>query len=86
LQLAPDIDLPSLAAACAGYSGADLAALAREAAMARFSSAAAQLVMGGEWTCACRQWSGHQRWLLKALAGFSAAAAAAAHLMMAHDG
>ncbi|WIA09999.1 hypothetical protein OEZ85_010211 [Tetradesmus obliquus] len=47
LCLAPDVDLPALAAACAGYSGADLAALAREAAMAGFSEAAAALMAGG---------------------------------------
>jgi hypothetical protein len=33
LQLDPDLDLADLASACHGYSGADLAALAREAAM-----------------------------------------------------
>jgi SpoVK/Ycf46/Vps4 family AAA+-type ATPase len=43
------VDLAALAAACHGYSGADLAALSREAAMAAFSAAAAQLMAGGEW-------------------------------------
>ncbi|GBF97186.1 hypothetical protein Rsub_10047 [Raphidocelis subcapitata] len=41
LRLAPDVDLAALAGSCHGYSGADLAALAREAAMAAFSRAAA---------------------------------------------
>jgi hypothetical protein len=49
LSLAPDVDLSALAAGCHGYSGADLAALSREAAMAAFSTAAAQLLSSGEW-------------------------------------
>lgn len=44
LPLAPDVDLSHLAAACHGYSGADLAALAREAAMYAFSAATAALL------------------------------------------
>ena len=52
LQLGADVDLPALAASCFGYSGADLAALVREAAMHAFSTAAAQLLDtgGGEAT------------------------------------
>lgn len=46
LALAPDVNLRAIAAACHGYSGADLAALAREAAMAAFSSAAAVAAAG----------------------------------------
>jgi SpoVK/Ycf46/Vps4 family AAA+-type ATPase len=46
--LAPDIDLPALASSCFGYSGADLAALVREAAMHAFSAAAAALLDKGE--------------------------------------
>jgi hypothetical protein len=42
LSLAPDVDLAAIAAGCHGYSGADLAALTREAAMHAFSAAAAQ--------------------------------------------
>ncbi|KAI8466421.1 MAG: P-loop containing nucleoside triphosphate hydrolase protein [Monoraphidium minutum] len=41
LSLAADVDLAALAAGCHGYSGADLAALAREAAMSALSAAAA---------------------------------------------
>lgn len=41
LQLGADVDLPAIAASCHGYSGADLAALAREAAMHALSVAAA---------------------------------------------
>jgi len=40
LQLAPDIQLSNIAAACHGYSGADIAALAREAAMVAIEQAA----------------------------------------------
>ncbi len=40
LQLAPGVDLAAVAAACHGYSGADLAAAAREAAMAALSEVA----------------------------------------------
>lgn len=39
-QLAPGLDLPGLAASCHGYSGADLAALAREAALSALARAA----------------------------------------------
>ncbi|PNH06397.1 Cell division control protein 48 B, partial [Tetrabaena socialis] len=42
LQLAPGADLPAVAAACHGYSGADLAAVAREAAMAALAEVAAE--------------------------------------------
>ena len=41
LALAPDVDLAALAARCHGYSGADLAALAREAAMVTIEEEAA---------------------------------------------
>lgn len=44
LQLGADVDLSALAASCFGYSGADLAALAREAAMHALSAAAAALL------------------------------------------
>jgi SpoVK/Ycf46/Vps4 family AAA+-type ATPase len=44
LQLAADVDLSALAASCFGYSGADLAALVREAAMHALSTAAAALL------------------------------------------
>jgi SpoVK/Ycf46/Vps4 family AAA+-type ATPase len=37
----------ALAAGCFGYSGADLAALAREAAMHAFSTAAAEALRAG---------------------------------------
>lgn len=40
LQLAPGVDLAAVAAACHGYSGADLAAAAREAAMAALAEVA----------------------------------------------
>ena len=43
LPLAADVDLNSLAAQCAGYVGADLAALCREAAMAALTTGAARL-------------------------------------------
>jgi len=39
------VDLPALAEACAGYTGADLAALCREAAMSVLSSAAAGVAL-----------------------------------------
>jgi ATP-dependent 26S proteasome regulatory subunit len=48
LQLAPDVDLGPLAHSCFGYSGADLAALVREAAMHAFSTAAAHILQQGE--------------------------------------
>lgn len=41
LQLAADVDLAAVAAACHGYSGADLAAATREAAMAALAEVAA---------------------------------------------
>lgn len=41
LPLAPDVNLDTLAAAAVGYSGADLAALCREAAMRALAGAAA---------------------------------------------
>lgn len=44
LTLAPDVDLAELAASCHGYSGADLAALAREAAMHALTGVAQQLL------------------------------------------
>ncbi|KAL3148141.1 hypothetical protein ABBQ38_014423 [Trebouxia sp. C0009 RCD-2024] len=47
LPLADDVALPDLATACHGYSGADLAALCREAAMAALSDAAAAMLAGG---------------------------------------
>ncbi|GIM01113.1 hypothetical protein Vretimale_5952 [Volvox reticuliferus] len=43
LQLAPDVDLAAVAASCHGYSGADLAAVAREAAMAALAAVAAEM-------------------------------------------
>ena len=46
LPLAEDVDLAGLAAACHGYSGADLAALCREAAMTALSEAAAAILAG----------------------------------------
>lgn len=48
LSLAADVDLAAIAASCHGYSGADLAALTREAAMHAFSTAAAQIMADGE--------------------------------------
>ncbi|GLC33083.1 hypothetical protein PLESTB_000372400 [Pleodorina starrii] len=42
LHLAPDVDLAEVAASCHGYSGADLAATAREAAMAALAEVAAE--------------------------------------------
>jgi hypothetical protein len=47
LQLGADVDLTALATSCFGYSGADLAALVREAAMHAFSTAAAHLLDQG---------------------------------------
>ncbi|KAL0051736.1 hypothetical protein WJX82_001191 [Trebouxia sp. C0006] len=47
LPLADDVALPDLATACHGYSGADLAALCREAAMTALSDAAAAILEGG---------------------------------------
>ncbi|KAG2450863.1 hypothetical protein HYH02_004696 [Chlamydomonas schloesseri] len=48
LQLGPDVDLAAVAAACHGYSGADLAAATREAAMAALAEvAAAAYGLGG---------------------------------------
>lgn len=44
LQLEPGLDLTQLAASCHGYSGADLAALARETALAALARAAAALL------------------------------------------
>lgn len=41
LPLAPDVNLAALAGSCHGYSGADLASLAREAAMHAFATSAA---------------------------------------------
>lgn len=46
LPLADDVALPALATACHGYSGADLAALCREAAMTALSDAAAAMLAG----------------------------------------
>lgn len=48
LQLASDVELVSLASSCFGYSGADLAALVREAAVHAFSTAAAHILQQGE--------------------------------------
>jgi ATP-dependent 26S proteasome regulatory subunit len=48
LQLAPDVELVALASSCFGYSGADLAALVREAAMHALSTAAAYILQQGE--------------------------------------
>ena len=48
LPLADDVDLPNLATACHGYSGADLAALCREAAMTALSEAAAAILEGAQ--------------------------------------
>ena len=39
LPLGPDVDLASIASSCHGYSGADLAAVCREAAMRAISEA-----------------------------------------------
>ena len=44
--LSPKVNLQAVAAACQGFSGADLAALAREAAMAAISEAAKPLLSG----------------------------------------
>lgn len=44
LVLAADVDLAALATACHGYSGADLAALAREAAMGALTLAASVML------------------------------------------
>lgn len=44
LPLSADVDLRSLAASCHGYSGADLAALAREGAMHAFAGATSHLL------------------------------------------
>ena len=46
LPLADDVELPQLAVACHGYSGADLAALCREAAMIALSETAAGFLEG----------------------------------------
>ena len=46
LPLSDDVALPVLATACHGYSGADLAALCREAAMSALSDAAAAILAG----------------------------------------
>ena len=46
LPLADDVALPALATACHGYSGADLAALCREAALTALSDAAAAMLAG----------------------------------------
>ena len=45
--VSPEMDLAAIAAACQGFSGADLAALAREAAMAAISEAAGPILAGG---------------------------------------
>eukprot|EP00775_Hariotina_reticulata_P006468 gene6468-6696_t len=76
LQLAPDVDLQALAAGCHGYCGADLAALAREAAMHAFSSAAAALLNSNET---------QQGTALHALATTAAAGAAPAGVISAAD-
>lgn len=47
MQLAADVDLTALATACHGYSGADLAALAREAAMSALAASAAAFLSSG---------------------------------------
>ena len=52
LPLADDVALPALATACHGYSGADLAALCREAAMTALSDTAAA-ILAGESLAAC---------------------------------
>lgn len=44
-MLAGDVDLAALATACHGYSGADLAALAREAAMGALTLAASVMLL-----------------------------------------
>lgn len=46
LPLADDVALSDLAVACHGYSGADLAALCREAAMIALSETAAAFLEG----------------------------------------
>lgn len=46
LPLEEDVELPNLAMACHGYSGADLAALCREAAMTALSETAAAFLEG----------------------------------------
>ena len=46
LPLADDVALSDLATACHGYSGADLAALCREAAMTALSDAAVAILEG----------------------------------------
>lgn len=47
LPLDSSVDLPGLAVACHGYSGADLAALCRQAAMVALTEAASALLSGG---------------------------------------
>eukprot|EP00879_Flechtneria_rotunda_P009372 GHRR01009812.1.p1 GENE.GHRR01009812.1~~GHRR01009812.1.p1 ORF type:complete len:539 (+),score=230.52 GHRR01009812.1:983-2599(+) len=47
LAISPDVDVHSIASSCHGYSGADLAALVREAAMHALSSAAACILGSG---------------------------------------
>ena len=46
LPLAPDVDLDQIATACNGYTGADLAALCREAAMVALTAEAASTAPG----------------------------------------
>ena len=47
LPLDSSVDLPGLAVACHGYSGADLAALCRQAAMVALTEAASAFLSGG---------------------------------------
>ena len=67
LPLADDVALPALATACHGYSGADLAALCREAAMTALSDAASAMLAGQTLAActhsfACRIGGGEGRW------------------------
>ncbi|GAX73043.1 hypothetical protein CEUSTIGMA_g496.t1 [Chlamydomonas eustigma] len=49
LTLSPDLDLSKVAESCHGYSGADLAALAREAAMHALTASAENVLTGQAW-------------------------------------